>query len=33
VLGTRGKEVVLPNETALTFRLTNPVTITEQIHN
>lgn len=33
VLGTRGKEVNLPSETALTFRLTNPVTITEQFHN
>ena len=33
VLGTRGKGVTLPNETALTFKLVSPVTITEQFHN
>ena len=33
VLGTRGKDVMLPNETALTFKLVSPVTITEQFHN
>lgn len=31
VLGTRGKEVDIPSETALSFQLTAPVTITEQI--
>ena len=33
VLGTRGKDVTLPNETALTFKLVVPVAITEQFHN
>lgn len=33
VLGTRGSAVTIPSETALTFRLTSPVTITEQLHN
>lgn len=33
VLATRGKTVTLPIETRLTFRLTNPVTITEQLNH
>jgi hypothetical protein len=32
VLATRGKTVTLPIETRLTFRLTNPVTITEKLN-
>jgi hypothetical protein len=31
VLGTRGKAVTLPSETRLTFRLAEPVTITERL--
>jgi hypothetical protein len=33
VLATRGKMLTLPIETRLTFRLTNPVTITEQLNH
>jgi hypothetical protein len=33
VLATRGKPTALPVETRLTFRLTSPVTITEQMNN
>lgn len=33
VLATRGKTLTLPIETRLTFRLTNPVTITEQLNH
>lgn len=33
VLGTRGKEVTFPSETPLTFTLSGPVTITEQLRN
>jgi hypothetical protein len=33
VLATRGKTVTLPIETRLTFRLTNPVTITERLNH
>jgi len=32
VLATRGKTVTLPIETRITFRLTNPVTITEKLN-
>lgn len=32
VLATRGKTITLPIETRLTFRLTNPVTITEKLN-
>jgi hypothetical protein len=32
VLLTRGKDVVIPSETELTFRLSQPLTITEQLH-
>lgn len=32
VFATRGKDVVLPSETRLTFQLSQPVTITEQLH-
>lgn len=33
VLATRGKPTALPSETRLTFRLSAPVTITEQLNN
>ncbi len=32
VLATRGKPAVIPSETRLSFRLTNPVTITEKLN-